>query len=85
MPHYKNGQEAKVGDRVRGRGYNIKAEIEGLVLKVVPGATSCNLAIGVVAASWDGLEDKGFAEHITTEFGQADAFDPAPPAPAEGS
>jgi hypothetical protein len=39
MPHYKDGREAKVGDLVRGSGYNVKEPITGFVVAVKPGAT----------------------------------------------
>lgn len=51
MPHYANGREAKVGDVVVGRGYNVKGsdgtlrEITGLVVSVTPGSASCNVQI----------------------------------------
>jgi len=51
MPHYKDGTPAKVGDVVRGKGYNVKgpdgklAEIIGQVLSVTPGAENCNIQL----------------------------------------
>lgn len=81
MPHYRNGDLAQKGDRVRGRGYNIKGEIDGLVLKVTPGAETCNIVIGTLGVKWDANPVSGqaatedFREHPTIEYGQADAFD----------
>ena len=41
--HYKNGREAKVGDRVFvDDGYN---QYIGVVIKTQPGSTSCNLTV----------------------------------------
>lgn len=51
MPHYKDGSPAKVGDIVRGKGYNLKdedgelREIIGTVVQVTPGASSCNVQV----------------------------------------
>lgn len=51
MPHYADGTEAKVGDLVRGKGYNVRgldgelAEIVGLVHRVNPGANQCNIQV----------------------------------------
>lgn len=49
--HYRDGTEAKVGDIVRGKGYNIKnaagelADFVGLVADVLPGSASCNVRV----------------------------------------
>lgn len=54
MPHYKDGSKAKVGDVVRGKGYNIKGkdgelkEIVGTVISITPGATSCNVQVAYI-------------------------------------
>jgi hypothetical protein len=51
MPHYANGQRAKVGDVVVGKGYNLKADdgtlrrFVGVVLSVDEGASTCNLRV----------------------------------------
>jgi hypothetical protein len=45
--HYANGREAKKGDLVRGRGYNVKHEIIGKVVNLRPGP-SCNLSVAHV-------------------------------------
>lgn len=46
MPHYADGTEAKVGDTVRGKGYNDSKdkEIVGTVVDVRPG-DSCTLSV----------------------------------------
>lgn len=46
--HYANGRAAKAGDVVRGKGYNIKHEIVGLLLFANPSATSCNCTVATV-------------------------------------
>lgn len=48
MPHYKNGTEAKVGDLVRGYGYNVKHEIIGKVVQVTADSDACNVAVAHV-------------------------------------
>jgi hypothetical protein len=47
MPHYADGTEAKVGDIVRGTGYNVKHEIIGKVVNVRSGE-SCTLSVAHV-------------------------------------
>lgn len=47
MPHYADGTEAKVGDLVKGKGYNVPHEIIGRVVNVRPGA-SCTLSVAHV-------------------------------------
>jgi hypothetical protein len=47
MPHYADGTEAKIGDIVRGVGYNVKHEIIGKVVNVRPGE-SCTLSVATV-------------------------------------
>ena len=48
--HYSNGRVAKVGDVVRGKGYNIKHEIIGLMLKIKVGDASCNCEVACVSS-----------------------------------
>lgn len=54
--HYKDGQEARLGDIARGKGYNVKdekgelKEITGVVVKLTEGAVSCNLVIAHLIA-----------------------------------
>lgn len=54
MPHYKDGTETKVGDVVRGTGYNVKdaagnlREIVGTVVGVTPGSASCNIQVAYI-------------------------------------
>lgn len=49
--HYRDGTEAKLGDLVRGRGYNIKHEVHGIVVGLTPGHTSCNIHIATLRAA----------------------------------
>ena len=46
--HYANGRAAKVGDIVRGKGYNIKHEVIGLLVNANPAATACNCTVACV-------------------------------------
>ena len=46
--HYKNGRAAKVGDVVRGKGYNIGHEITGLLISATPDSSACNCTIATV-------------------------------------
>lgn len=46
--HYANGRAAKAGDLVRGKGYNIKHEIIGLLTYANPGTTTCNCTVATV-------------------------------------
>lgn len=55
MPHYKDGTEAKIGDVVRGKGYNVEAVIIGTVVGITPGSASCNIQVAhVVTKEFDG-------------------------------
>jgi hypothetical protein len=52
--HYANGREAKFGDLVKGRGYNLKHEFTGVVCNLRPdskdmqGNGTCNISIATV-------------------------------------
>lgn len=46
--HYANGRAAKAGDVVRGKGYNIKHEIVGLLVFASPQSTACNCQVATV-------------------------------------
>jgi len=48
MPHYSDGVEAKVGDKVIGTPYNHGKEICGEVIQVTPNSDSCNLIVAFV-------------------------------------
>lgn len=48
MPHYKDGTEAKVGDLVKGFGYNVKHEIVGKVVQLTANSETCNIAVAHV-------------------------------------
>lgn len=46
--HYKDGTEAKLGDIVRGKLSHVPYEIQGIVVGLSPGATSCNVIVATV-------------------------------------
>jgi hypothetical protein len=56
--HYKNGRQAKVGDIVVSKGYNVKdskgnlATICGLVVGITPGAGTCNIRVAHGFQPW---------------------------------
>lgn len=43
--HYKNGTPAKLGDLVKGVGYNVAYEIQGIVAHLNPHQEECNITI----------------------------------------
>lgn len=51
MPHYSDGTPALVGDIARGKGSNHPYPVQGVVVGVTPGATSCNLRIAIAKAA----------------------------------
>jgi hypothetical protein len=48
--HYSNGRAAKVGDLVRGRGYNLKHEFTGVLIQANPAGLSCNCQVTTIAS-----------------------------------
>lgn len=44
--HYRNGREAKVGDRVIGRTYNQKDLVSGTLVSLTPGPDTCSAKVG---------------------------------------
>ena len=46
--HYANGRPAQIGDMVRGKGYNIKYEITGMLVSAQPESTACNCQVATV-------------------------------------
>lgn len=71
--HYKDGTEAKIGDEVHGRGYNVKREITGVVVHLTPGAKTCNLTV-MHAARFDVYGGQSFPQ-LMFEYGQCDHFE----------
>jgi len=83
MPHYKDGTEAKVGDLVKGKGYNVPHEIIGKVVNVRQGE-NCTLSIAFVGIStpiYAGVNDNlgtPFARcHVIAdiEYGDTNCFE----------
>lgn len=90
MPHYKDGTKARVGDVVRGHGYNVRdpdtgelAEITGIVTHVTPNADACNVQVQLVdgcdgvysRTDDDGRVQTGALIRGRIEYGQADHFE----------
>ncbi len=80
--HYKNGREAKVGDLVRGRGYNLKHEFTGVLIDAQPHLESCNFTV-VTATSAHIVPERGAPlspeSYLQKEYGALDqlvAIDP---------
>ena len=46
--HYKDGTPAMLGDTVRGKGYNLEREIQGVVLHLDKRSETCNIIVGYV-------------------------------------
>lgn len=84
MPHYKDGTQARVGDIVRGKGYNVKdekgnlKEIVGIVLSINPNVKACNLTL-IIPHDAFGQFSSGskYGAMIlgATEYGQTDHFE----------
>jgi hypothetical protein len=70
MPHYKDGTEAKVGDLIKGTGYNIKdynnkpSVIVGTLGRITPNTESCNLIILTTVAQKLDKDDLLFAHKV---------------------
>lgn len=47
MSHDRNGVLIEPGDIVRGKGYNLKCELVGPVVKVEPGQSTCNVHVAL--------------------------------------
>lgn len=90
MPHYKDGTEAKIGDVVKGKGYNIKHEITGVVVGLKVGEKVCNVTVATITrdvytnltlpvvvkdGKVEALENGSLNVPATFEYGQADAFE----------
>ena len=84
--HYANGRAAKVGDLVRGKGYNVKHEIVGVLAHARPAACNCTVAhVGANSSISQPLfrdrngdlkiaEGNDIVVAVELEFGQLDAF-----------
>ena len=64
--HYSNGRAAKAGDLVRGKGYNVKHEIIGLLVYANPGASACNCKVATVTKGSPVL-NHGYSEQKTSD------------------
>lgn len=46
--HYKDGTEARLGDMVKGTGYNVPGMIVGTVVNLTPATDACNMQVAHV-------------------------------------
>ncbi|HAR46245.1 MAG TPA: hypothetical protein DCS05_08795 [Nitrospiraceae bacterium] len=51
--HYKNGREAKVGDKVVGTVFNTKGIIAGTLVSLTPGTDACSAMVGFIDLETD--------------------------------
>ena len=72
IPHYSSGTEAKVGDIVHGKGYNVPYEITGVVVSIIPNSESCNIQVAHATRRQFGL---GTIPMIDVEYGETKAFE----------
>lgn len=47
MPHYRNGEEAQVGDIVVGKDWQGK-RVVGEITNIMPSSTTCNMTVSYV-------------------------------------
>lgn len=85
--HYANGRAAKIGDLIRGHGYNVKHEIVGRLITARPHESSCNCTVAYVGVnsevrftayatpqSSDWLQTSNIHVTASLEYGQLDGF-----------
>src|ERR1035437_1829708 len=85
--HYSNGREAKIGDLVRGHGYNVKHQIIGRLITAQPQNTACNCCVAYVGVhsevlftayispeTSDWLSANNVHVRASLEYGQLDGF-----------
>lgn len=75
--HYSNGREARLGDVVKGKGYNIKHEIIGIVTHLTPGTDTCNITVACVGFGNYGYQASGVM-FVEKETGKWRASDQSP-------
>lgn len=82
--HYRDGTPARVGDHVRGKGFNVRAggwqakssdpiiEISGVVIATNPHGGTCNLTI---AHAMPQMSFPAMCVQLAAEYGDAASFD----------
>jgi len=74
--HYRDGTEAKLGDIVRGRGYNLPYDVQGVVAGINPGQQGCSIHIIAVQPHVPlGSVRTPFVPTLTEEHGTCEAFE----------
>lgn len=48
MAHYKDGTAAHLGDLVKGRGYNLRYNVVGVVVGLTPGSGACDIHVATL-------------------------------------
>ena len=74
--HYQDGTQAKIGDIARGKGSNSAYLVQGIVIGLIAGTTSCNLRIAIPrfgypidVAKMSQADTEG---HMASHFGKLD-------------
>jgi hypothetical protein len=90
MAKYVDGREAQIGDVVRGRGYNVRHELTGAVVRLAGGFNDNSLVVAHCGAGTriaPGRTLAGQAAAVVAiaelEYGDAAAFELLVPAGAE--
>lgn len=66
--HYGDGTEAKIGDIARGKGSNNPYPVQGVVVGLTAGATSCNLKLAITKTGAYPLVVGNVTETSPTQF-----------------
>lgn len=74
MPHYSDGTEAKAGDVVAGKTYNIGYPITGVVVGITPGADTCNCRIATAVDTGAAYGSQIPVAGILIDHGEVKAF-----------
>jgi hypothetical protein len=79
--HYKDGTKAHLGDIVRGRGYNLKHDIQGVVVGLTAGQDQCGIHVATLTVHQPlGTQTAPFPT-IYEEHGTCSEFELVHPSP----
>jgi len=96
MAHYRDGTKAELGDLVRGRGYNLKHDVQGVVVGLSPGQGTCDIHVATMRPMRGTGTEPSVYPTIYEEHGTCAAFEliecsplhpgrpVAPPLPSDG-
>lgn len=85
--HYKDGSKAHLGDIVRGRGYNLRYDVQGIVVGLTPGAGSCDIHVATLTLMQPAGTDRAPYPALYEEHGTCADFElvhPSPTRPVAG-